>query len=72
MHNTLIVDSREAVLKASGLQSKAPIFVEAGCVCWIEGSSAPRLGNPGALIAEGERLLRQLVADVIIGRCEND
>ena len=32
MHNTLIVDSREAVLKESGdvILSKAPIFAEAG------------------------------------------
>jgi len=26
----------------------------------------PRLGNPGTLVAEGEVVLRQLVADVII------
>ena len=32
MHNTLVVDSREAVLKESGdvILSKAPIFAEAG------------------------------------------
>jgi hypothetical protein len=41
MHNTLIVDSREACSRnrGSGLQSKAPIFAEAGGVCWIEGTS---------------------------------
>jgi thiomorpholine-carboxylate dehydrogenase len=41
MHNTLIVDSREAVLKESGdvILSKAPIFAEAGEV--FAGSKAP-------------------------------
>jgi len=41
MHNTLIVDSREAVLKESGdvILSKAPIFAEAGEV--FAGSNVP-------------------------------
>ena len=42
MHNTLIVDSREAVLKESGdvILSKAPIFAEAGEV--FVGLKVPR------------------------------
>ena len=32
MHNTLIIDSREVVLKELDLQSKGPIFAEAGGV----------------------------------------
>jgi thiomorpholine-carboxylate dehydrogenase len=42
MHNTLIVDSREAVLKEAGdvILSKAPIFAEAGEV--FAGLKVPR------------------------------
>jgi len=76
MHNTLIVDSREAVLKESGdvILSRAPIFAEAGEV--IAGTKRP---TPTATtifksvgIAVEDIVTARLVYDAIEGQTNSD
>jgi ornithine cyclodeaminase/alanine dehydrogenase-like protein (mu-crystallin family) len=74
MHNTLVVDSREAVLKESGdvILSKAPIFAEAGEV--FAGAKRPPRSETTVFksvgIAVEDIAAARLVYDAVISASE--